>query len=58
MHQNNLYHHESSMQAHLASHLQQQNTQELLNQSRIYLDNRRSYSPIENKQQILAQMVD
>ena len=56
MHQNNLYYHESSMQAHLASHLQQQNTQELLNQSRIYLDNRRSYSPIENKQQISAQL--
>jgi hypothetical protein len=46
------------MQVHLASHLQQQNTQELLNQSRIYLDNQRSHSPIENKQQILAQMVD
>jgi hypothetical protein len=58
MHQNNLYNHESSMQAHLASHLQQQNTQELLNQSRFYLDNRRSYSPIENKQQISAQMMD
>src|SRR4051812_8967917 len=58
MHQNNLYNHESSMQAHLASHLQQLNTQELLNQSRFYLDNRRSYSPIENKQQISAQMVD
>src|SRR4051794_34255568 len=58
MHQKNLYNHESSMQAHLASHLQQQNTQELLNQSRFYLDNRRIYSPIENKQQISAQMID
>src|SRR3954464_3678485 len=58
MHQNNLYNHESSMQAHLASHLQQKNTQELLNQSRFYLYNRRSYSPIENKQQISAQMID
>src|SRR3954471_20639845 len=58
MHQNNLYNHESSMQAHLASHLQHQNTQELLNQSRFYLNNRRSYSPIENKQQISAQMMD
>jgi len=57
MHQNNLYNHESSMQAHLASHLQQQDTQELLNQSKIYLDNRRSHIPIETKQQISAEMV-
>ena len=45
MHQNNLSHHNTSMQAHLSCHLQQQNIQDILHQSKFYLDNRRSHIP-------------
>lgn len=45
MHQNNLSHHNTSMQAHLTCHLQQQNPQDILHQTEFYLDNRRSHIP-------------
>ena len=45
MHQNNLSHHNTSMQAHLTCHLQQENIQDILHQSKFYFDNRRSHIP-------------